>query len=133
MPTYPIEKSEAEWRAQLGEAAFHVLRQGGTERPFTGEYYPSTDFGTYHCRACGHALFSSQQKYHSGCGWPSFWSELETAQIQRVMDYGHGMVRVELRCSHCGGHLGHIFNDGPPPTGVRYCINSLSLTFNPST
>ena len=132
MPSYPVQKTEAEWRLQLGDAAFHVLREAGTERPYTGEFCDHEQTGTYACRACGQALFASAHKYHSGCGWPSFWSELEGAHIERRMDYGHGMVRIELLCPSCGGHLGHIFNDGPPPTGVRYCINSLSLSFTPA-
>lgn len=129
MPKYKVEKTAEEWKAELGDAAYHVLREAGTERAFTGEYYKHEEEGVYACRACGFELFASTQKYHSGCGWPSFWTELETANIERIMDYSHGMERIELRCSHCGGHLGHVFNDGPPPTGTRYCINSLSLRF----
>lgn len=131
MPEHPVEKTEAEWKAQLGDAAYHVLRRSGTERPFTGEFCAHEALGTYACRGCGHELFATEQKYHSGCGWPSFWSELATARIEKRLDQSHGMVRVELLCPNCGGHLGHVFNDGPPPTGVRYCINSLSLSFIP--
>lgn len=133
MEKYPKNKPENQWKEELDDLQYHVLRNKGTERPFTGEYDKHYEEGTYSCAGCGHELFQSEQKYNSGCGWPAFWGELESAEIEQVRDTSHGMIRTELVCSKCGGHLGHIFNDGPPPSGKRYCINSVSLKFNPNS
>ena len=133
MKKYPIEKTEAEWRAILSPEAFRVLREKGTERAGIGELTNTETEGTYSCGGCDTPLFDSTQKYHSGCGWPSFWTELDNANIEQIADHSHGMKRTELVCSTCGGHLGHIFNDGPPPSYQRYCINSISLKFMPKS
>ena len=128
--SYKINKSEEEWKAELSPTSYKVLREKGTERPFTGEYYEHNEEGVYTCAACDTELFASEHKYHSGCGWPSYWGELESASIERKLDLAHGMVRTELMCSSCGGHLGHVFNDGPlDKGGLRYCINSASMNF----
>ncbi len=124
-----MKKSEQEWRQQLNELEYHVLRESGTERPFSGKYVDFDQEGVYKCRACGHQLFSSQQKFHSGCGWPAFDDELKEAAIQQIRDTSHGMIRTEVRCSNCDSHLGHIFEDGPTATSMRYCINSVCLDF----
>lgn len=126
---YKVNKTDEEWKKELTEEQFRVLRTAGTERAFTGEYDRFYETGTYSCAACDFELFSSEQKFNSGCGWPSFWGELESASIEQKSDHSHGMSRIELLCSNCGSHLGHIFNDGPPPSGKRYCINSVSLKF----
>ena len=123
------EKTDAEWRATLSPEAYAVLRQGGTERAFSGTLYETKDDGNYHCGACDAVLFSSETKYDSGCGWPIFYAPEENERIEYITDDSHGMVRTEVRCRACGSHLGHVFDDGPKPTGQRYCINSLSLTF----
>ena len=122
MPT-----NEAEWRVKLDPEQFQVLRQGGTERAFTGRYWDSKKEGVYRCAGCGMELFSSDTKYESGSGWPSFYQPIDSDMIEEVDDRSYGMVRTEIRCSNCGGHLGHVFDDGPNPTGLRYCINSASL------
>ena len=130
--SYKVSKTEKEWQSQLSPEQYRVLRQQGTERPFTGEYDKHYKEGVYSCAACDFDLFSSENKYSSDCGWPSFWGELESANIEKKSDTTHGMVRTELLCSNCGGHLGHVFNDGPRDKGgQRYCINSASMTFRP--
>jgi peptide-methionine (R)-S-oxide reductase len=122
-----IEKSDADWRSQLSPEQYRVLRKKGTEAPFTGEYDHVFRPGTYRCAGCGAELFVSGDKYDSGCGWPAFSAPASTDAVDEQTDLSHGMVRTEVLCSSCGGHLGHVFNDGPPSTGLRYCINSAAL------
>jgi peptide-methionine (R)-S-oxide reductase len=125
--TQKIEKTDAEWRAELSPEQYEVLRRQGTERAFTGKYVNVKDDGMYHCAGCGAALFSSDTKFESGTGWPSFYEPAMAENVEVHSDTSHGMVRTEVTCAACGGHLGHVFEDGPNPTGLRYCINSCSL------
>lgn len=126
---FKINKTDEEWKAELTEEQYYVLRQAGTERPYTGQYNMHFEKGVYTCAGCGEALFSSDSKFDAHCGWPSFDREIETGKIIEKLDTSHGMVRTEILCGSCGGHLGHVFNDGPTETGLRYCVNSLSLDF----
>lgn len=125
--TKKITKTDQEWREQLDPEQYRVLRQKGTERPFTGLYYQTKDEGLYLCAGCGNELFDSSTKFDSGCGWPSFYAPANEQVVESHLDTSHGMVRTEITCSRCGGHLGHVFEDGPRPTGLRYCINSAAL------
>ena len=122
-----VIKTDAQWREQLSEHDYNVLREKGTERAFSGEYTDCNTAGEYVCKGCGQILFASAAKFDSGCGWPSFYSAADTAVIDEHRDNSHGMERVEIVCSRCDGHLGHVFSDGPQPTGLRYCVNSASV------
>jgi peptide-methionine (R)-S-oxide reductase len=130
--TPEIHKSEEQWRAELGPQRYHILREAGTEAPFSGPLLGITDDGTYHCGACGQRLFAADSKFESHCGWPSFTQPEQHENVRLLDDYSHGMHRVEVRCKRCDSHLGHVFDDGPGPEGTRYCINSASLDFAPS-
>jgi len=126
---YEVVKSDKEWSQILTPVQFQVLREKGTEYPFTGKYYLNKEKGVYVCAACGNELFSSDSKFDSGCGWPSFYKPIGDDNVGELEDTTHGMVRTEIVCSKCGSHLGHVFTDGPKPTGLRYCINSVALDF----
>lgn len=124
-----IDRTEEQWKQQLDPVSYHVLREKGTERAFTGEYWDHKEQGVYVCKGCETELFTSDTKFDSGCGWPSFYEGIDKSKIVEHMDTSFGMRRIEVTCANCGGHLGHVFPDGPEPTGLRYCINSASLGF----
>ena len=128
---YKVHKSEAEWRAKLDPMQFEVARHAATERAFSGKYWDHWDNGQYKCIGCGTPLFESHTKFDAGCGWPSYFEPVNSEVIERIVDKSHGMVRVEVRCNNCGSHLGHVFDDGPQPTGERFCINSAAINFAP--
>ena len=130
MTTEKIDRSDAEWREKLTPEQYRVLRQRGTEAPFTGDLLDVKDKGEFRCAACGEPLFASDAKYDSGSGWPSFTRPMDAGAVDEHRDTSHGMVRTEVRCAKCEGHLGHVFDDGPGPEGLRYCINSASLSFS---
>ncbi|MBB5203692.1 peptide-methionine (R)-S-oxide reductase [Inhella inkyongensis] len=135
MSDYPVKKTEAQWREQLADAhplAYAVAREAATERAFTGQYWDHWENGEYRCVGCAAPLFRSDTKFDAGCGWPSYYEPVNAEIIERVVDRSHGMVRIEVRCQQCGSHLGHVFPDGPEPTGERFCINSAALKFRPS-
>lgn len=126
---FPIQKSEQEWQQELTPEEYNVLREKGTERAFTGKYWNHKEEGVYTCAGCGTPLFNSDTKFESGSGWPSYYAPVSKENVAEKLDKSYGMIRTEVLCGKCGGHLGHVFNDGPQPTGMRYCINSASLDF----
>lgn len=130
-PRYPVRKTEAQWRAELDATQFAVARRAATERPFSGAYWNHWADGSYRCVGCGETLFSSAAKFDAGCGWPSWWQAVDDSKVERLEDRSHGMLRVEIRCARCGSHLGHVFEDGPAPTGERFCVNSAAIHFAP--
>ena len=129
--TYAVKKTDAEWRAQLDPMQYQVARHAATERAFTGQYWDHFKDGTYRCVGCGSVLFDSESKFDAGCGWPSYFKPINGEVIAEKTDRTHGMLRIEVQCKNCGAHLGHVFEDGPAPTGLRYCINSAALQFEP--
>jgi len=133
MNDYPVKKTDAEWREQLDPTQYQVARQHGTERAFTGKYWDHFENGEYKCIGCGTPLFEADTKFDAHCGWPSYWAPVNAEVIERIVDKSHGMVRVEVRCNNCGSHLGHVFPDGPEPTGERFCINSAAIDFAPKS
>jgi peptide-methionine (R)-S-oxide reductase len=128
---YKVKKTDAEWKAQLDPMQFEVARHAATERPFSGKYWDHWSNGNYNCVGCGTPLFKSETKFDAGCGWPSYFEPINSEVVERITDESLGMVRVEVRCNNCGSHLGHVFEDGPQPTGERFCINSAAIDFAP--
>ena len=130
-PRYEVRRTDEEWRAKLDPMQYQVARHAATERAFTGKYWDHFERGDYRCVGCGTPLFEADTKFDAGCGWPSYSKPINSMVIERLVDRSHGMTRIEVRCNRCGSHLGHVFNDGPAPTGERFCINSASIDFKP--